>query len=381
MKVRKAILYTLFLVALLLPILQMHIHFFDEPTLGGTFVPHEKPALTAKDWFNGSFQPAYEQYINDTLGFHPNMVRCRNAFLFKVFRQTSAQNVVIGQNDYLYEQGYIDAHYGTDYIGVDSILRQVQKIRALQDSLAARDKILVVFLAPSKADFYPEYIPRWQQKAETDSTNHQQYRKMLKQHGVNVIDYNTYYQSQKAISSYPLYPKYGIHWSDYGIIHAMDSLVNYIRQKSDLQLPRLVIERNVIDSHPRFSDFDLGTLLNLPDNYLPNYPLCYPDWHWTTDTAFPKPTLISIADSYYWGMFNKNLQQSCFQGSFWYYNSTVYPESYSQDTHTRDLDLGKEIEKADVILIMSTTPGLSNFSWGAVDSLLKVFTSEAISRR
>lgn len=371
MKGRKTALYILFLVALLLPLFQMLTHLIPEPMLRGAYVPHQKPELTAKSWFDGSFQSEFEQYVNDNHGFHSNLVKMRNLFCFKVFHQINAKNVVLGEENYLYEQDYIDAHYGTDFIGTDSLRLFVEKTKKLQDALAARGKTLVVFLAPSKADFFPEYIPKDQQRAETDSTNHKQFSKLLKQYGVNVIDYNQYYQSQKEVTQHPLYSQYGIHWSEYGLVHAADSLVRYIAQKSGLQLPRLVIDRYVVSEKPQFTDYDLGRILNLAGKPLKSYSLCYPEWHWTSDTASPKPTLIAISDSYYWEIFNLKIQQLCFQGSFWYYNSSVYPETFTKETFTSDLNLQEEIEKTDVILIMSTTPGLKTFSWGAVDNLLK----------
>lgn len=371
MNLRKTILYLIFLTLLLLPLWQMRTRHFKEPELTGAFTPHERPEWNARDWFNGSYQTAYEQFINDSLGFHGQLVRLRNQFCFNIFHQTNAHNVVIGKDNYLFEQDYIDAHYGTDFIGLDSIRHMVIRTRRLQDSLAARGKTLVVFLSPSKADFFSEYIPKSQQRDNTENTNYKQYSKLLKQYGVNVIDYNGFYQSQKSHTPYPLYAQYGIHWSEYGLIKATDSLMHYIAQKSGLTLPRIVIDRNVLIRQPQYSDYDLGKLLNLSDKPLPSYPLCYPEWHWTADTMSPKPTLTVISDSYYWEVYNLGIQQQGFQGKFWYYNSSVYPESFTKETFTHDLNIKEEIKKSDVILIMSTTPGLRTFSWGAIDNLLK----------
>ena len=371
MKGRKTTLYILFLIALLLPLFQMITRLFPEPMLRGTFVRHNKPALTAESWFNGNFQSEYELYVNDSLGFHSNLVKMRNLFCIKVFHQINNNSVVLGKDNYLYEQDYIDAHYGTDFIGRDSILQQVEKTKKLQDALEARGKTLVVFLAPSKADYLPEYIPELLRKAETDSTNHKLFSQLLKQHGVNVIDYNSYYLSQKASTPYPLYPQYGIHWSKYGTVHATDSLVRYIAGKSGLQLPRLIIDRYEVSDNPQFTDYDLGSILNIAGGSMKSFPLCYPEWHWTSDTISPRPTLTVVSDSYYWEVYNMQIQEKCFQGWFWYYNSTVYPESFTKETFTNEMDMKEVIEKSDVILIMSTTPGLRTFSWGAIDNFLK----------
>ncbi|MBO4489375.1 MAG: hypothetical protein J5741_06970 [Bacteroidales bacterium] len=371
MKGRKTVLYIIFLITLLLPLLQALTRLVPERPLAGAYVPHERPSLTAKNWLDGSFQADFEPYTNEHLGFHNSLVRLRNLFCFKVFHQTNAQNVVLGKENYLYEQDYIDAHYGTDFIGRDPILSQVKKTRELQDRLAAKGKTLIVFLAPSKADFFPEYIPKSLQKTETDNTNYKIYSQLLKQYGINVIDYNAYFLSQKQRSPYPLYPQYGIHWSDYGMVNATDSLLRYLRQKGGYHLSKLVIDEYKISEEAQKTDYDLGDLLNLAGKQLHCYPLCYPSWHWEEDTTTPKPTLTAISDSYYWAVFNMGIQQFCFNGSFWYYNSTVYPESYTSATNTSDLNMKEEIEKTDIFLIMSTTPGLKTFSWGALDSLLQ----------
>lgn len=371
MEKRKKVLYIIFLLALILPLFQKWTHLLPEPFLRGIFIKNEKPTLNAQNWFDGSFQTQYEKYINDSLGFHGNLVKMRNLFCFKVFHQINNPNVVLGKDNYLYEQDYIDAHYGTDYIGKDSIERQVIQVKQLQDALADKGKTLVIFLAPSKADFLPEFIPKSLQKKETDSTNHKQFSRLLKTHGVNVIDYNSYYQTQKAVTPYPLYSQYGIHWSEYGLIKATDSLTRFIGEKSGMRLPHLVIERYVVSNDPKFTDYDLGFILNIAGPKLKSYPLCYPEWHWSTDTLSPKPTMTVISDSYYWEIYNLGIQQHVFQGKFWYYNSSVYPESFTKETFTSDLNIKEEIEKSDVILIMSTTPGLRTFSWGAIDNLLK----------
>ena len=371
MKGRKTVLYIIFLITLLLPLLQALTRLVPERPLAGAYVPHERPSISAQSWFDGSFQADFEPYTNEHLGFHNSLVRLRNLFCFKIIHQTNAQNVVLGKENYLYEQDYIDAHYGTDFIGRDSILSLVKKTKDLQDLLAAKGKTLVVFLAPSKADFFPEYIPESLQKAETDNTNYKIFSQLLKQYGVNVIDYNAYFLSQKTSSPHPLYPQYGIHWSEYGMVNATDSLLRYLRQQCGYKMSKLIIDGYDISQEAQKTDYDLGDLLNLAGKQLRGYPLCYPNWHWEEDTTSPKPVLTAIADSYYWAVFNMGIQQLCFNGSFWYYNSTVYPESYTTETKTGDLNMEDEIEKADIFLIMSTTPGLKTFSWGALDSLLK----------
>ncbi len=360
----KRILNILFLVLLFIPLLQKWTRLIPEKPLYGAFTVPERPELTAENWFNGTFQAEYEKHFNEEMGFHASFVRIRNTFFYDMFGQTNA-HVVFGKEDYLFEQDYIDAHYGADYVGIDSLQRTAEAIRQLRDTLAARGKTFLVFLAPSKADFFPEYLTDTSRKAETDSTNYKQLSRLLKQWGLPVIDYNQYYMTHKATSPYPLYSKYGIHWSYYGSMQATDSLMHYIAEARNTEMPRVVTDKFKVQNKPDHSDYDLGNLLNL-SHRLKGYPLCYPQWHWQqpADTA-DMPHLLTISDSYYWEMY--------FYGRFWYYNTTAYPESFDKETMVSCFNLKEEIEKADVVIIMSTTPGLKKFSWGFVQNALNAY--------
>ncbi len=360
----KRILYIIFLVLLFIPLLQKWTRLIPGKPLNGTFAETEKPELTATNWFNGTFQAEYEKHFNEKMGLHASFVRLRNTFFYDLFKQTSA-HVIIGRENYLYEQDYIDAHYGTDYVGLDSLRRTVEAIRQLRDTLAAHGKTFVIFLAPSKADFFPEHIPDTSRRTETDSTNYKQLSRMLKQKGLPVIDYNGLYMERKATAPYPLYSKYGIHWTYYGSMQATDSLMHYIAEARNAEMPRVVIDSFKVQDKPEHVDYDLGDLLNL-SRRLKGYPLCYPQWHWQlpADTA-NMPRLLTISDSYYWEMY--------FYGRFWYYNTTAYPESFDKETMVSSFNLKEEIEKADVVIIMSTTPGLKKFSWGFVQNALNAY--------
>lgn len=360
----KRILYILFLVLLFIPLFQKWIMLIPEKPLYGAFAVTEKPELSASNWFNGFFQSAYEKHFNEKLGFHASFVRLRNTFLYDLFGETNA-HVVFGKENYLYEQDYIDAHYGTDYVGLDSLRRTAEAVCQLRDTLAAHGKAFVIFLAPSKADFFPEHLPDSSKKAETDSTNYKQLSRLLKQRGIPVIDYNYYYMSCKATSPYPLYSKYGIHWSYYGSMQATDSLMHYIADARNTEMPRVVTDNFKVQNKPDHSDYDLGNLLNL-SHRLKGYPLCYPQWHWQQpEDTVKMPCLLTISDSYYWEMY--------FYGRFWYYNTTAYPESFDKETSVSSFNLKEEIEKADVVIIMSTTPGLKTFSWGFVQNALNAY--------
>ena len=60
MKGRKTVLYIIFLIVLMLPLLQALTRLVPERELTGVYISHERPSLTIQSWFDGSFQAAFE---------------------------------------------------------------------------------------------------------------------------------------------------------------------------------------------------------------------------------------------------------------------------------------------------------------------------------
>jgi len=369
MKDLKHILYLIFLILCCLPLAQKWTHLIHVRPLAGAYYEPTKPVFNAKNWFDGTFQSDYEKYSNDKLGFHPGLVRIRNGFCYRVFHQINAQNIIAGKQDYFYEEDYFKAYYGKDYVGLSTIQKKVLQTKQLQDSLAKMGKTLIICLAPSKAAYYPEFIPDNYKGKISDSTNYQQYCRLLKAAGVNVIDFNQWFLAQKSTTPYPLYPQYGIHWSQYGLLKASDSLITYVEHLRSIHLSHIQIDKYKLSRKMQFDDYDLGKTLNLAGPQLRTFKMCYPEWHWTTGKNIVHPRMIAVADSYFWGPFNLGLVSSCFTGSFWYYNQTCYPESFDKETHPQDFNLQDIINKTDIIVIMSTQPGLKDFSWGFLDAV------------
>lgn len=364
MKIRKRLLYILFLVLLWLPLLQMWFPLFHEHELKGAFVAHTKPELTANSWFDGTFQEHYAAYLNDSLGFHNSLVILRNAFHYYLFHQSTQSDLIVGKHDCLFEKNYLLARNGEDFLGTEKIQKMVKSLKLRQDQWTAEGKTFVVCLAPSKADFCSELIPKRYDYPAKDSTNYLQFKRILTEEGVNVIDFNDWFLRMKPTAKYPLYPKYGIHWSEYGMLMAVDSLIHYLELKRKVSLRHLVYDGYELSDVPRSSDYDIAESMNLPSGCLHPQKLCYPNWRWEDDTTKVRPKAIVVADSYYWQIFNLAFQPKCLEGAFWYYNHSIYPDSYDTPITTEDIDCQAAIDSSDVILIMITGCNLKDFGWG-----------------
>lgn len=368
------ILFGLFLMALLLPALQGWFGMFPAGKLHGAFIPAEMPAFTWKRWFSSEFQNQYDRYTEDHIGFRTSLVKIKNQLDFSLFRKANAEGVVVGKKDYLYEYDYIRDYTGKDFVGMDFIRKKMMRVafvqKYLKDSL---DIDFVIVFEPGKASFYPEYIPDSYLRGRIPETNYLEYKKLADQLGVKYIDFNRYFLDMKDTSHYPLFPRYGTHWSVYGMSFAADSLLNHIERLRGKELREVRVAGYEVSDEPRDTDNDVELPLNLVCP-LPSEQFAYPVWHMDTVGDRYRPRVLAVADSYYWNFFNTRIPKHIFANeAFWYFNTKVYPDTYINEKLVKDLDIKNEVEKQDVILLMVTERFLHKFDWQFVDMVYGLF--------
>jgi hypothetical protein len=372
----KIALFFVFCLILATPFIFSFTELNSKINLKGTVELAEKPVLKKAEWLSGNFQAKYEKYMNDNIGFRPFFVRIRNQVLFSLFNKMSAVYVIRGKENHLYETNYIRAYNGADFIGVDSIYYKSLQIKELQDSLQQYETDLIICLAAGKGSFYPEYFPDEYKLPPTDSTNQKFYIKAFEKLGVNYLDFNKWFVEMKDTSRCCLYPKYGIHWSEYGMLLATDSLIAYIENKRGVDLPDLKISNYKVTKKLNNTDYDIADGLNLLFK-LPVDPMCYPEVSWESPAGKDSTKVVVIADSFYWNMYGTGVWHQSFRpGGFWYYNRLVYPDSFEQQLEVKDLNLRQAIKNTDVFIVMVTEANLPKFPWGFVKNTLAAFSPD-----
>jgi hypothetical protein len=355
------------LIILFAPMLFMQLSFIKIMPLRGAITKIEKPKLTFATWFSEDFQAGSEKYLNQNFGFRNFFVRLNNQLKYTLFNTAQANGVIIGKQQYLYEESYILAYLGKDFIGEKEIAEQMRKLRTIQDSLKKHNIDIILAFAPGKGSFYPEYIP---DKYDTikSITNHQVYVEQAKLNQVNYIDFSSWFINKKDTSKYHLYPKTGIHWSYYGANIATDSLVSYIETLRVIDMPDMIWDTIEVRSESYGVDNDIEQGMNLLAS-IPNFAMPYPKITIRQENK-TKPKAIVVADSYYWQLHNAGYSKKIFdQGEFWFYNNQVYPPRSEDGTKVKDLKLLDEIYQQDVIILMCTEPFLKRKFWGFIDDL------------
>ena len=368
----KNALFGVVLALLLLPWLEQNERIFEPKALGGAQPSSENIKFSMSHWRTAKFQEGQEKYISDHFGLRPFMVRFYNEVFDRLFGEYQANGVIVGKDGYLFEEGYLLAASGQDYIGLDSINELVQSLALVQRDLKQSGKELLVCIAPGKGSYFPEKMPDEYRYHGSMGINYPDFIRMLNAEKIPLFDVQDWFLKMKATAPYPLYPKTGIHWSSYGEYLVADSLIRNLAQLTNKDFPKMVLKKIEKSNTPRDRDDDIELGMNLLRN-LPDFEMAYPQFE---IKPLPKgkkaPKVLVIGDSFYYGMYNWGMMQHVFEGGeFWYYNhERLVPGKAS--SYLKDVKNYKALVKEfDVVVLLLTEANLPRFGFGMMPTYLK----------
>lgn len=358
-KTKKLFNFLLFL--LLLPLL---IHLIGLPklkSLKGAITESPKPSFKLSGWMEGTYQQDAETYLNEKFGLRNFFIRLNNQVAYSLYGQAKANGVIVGKEGYLFEKSYIDAYYGRDFLGKDSIDHILNKVSYLQDTLHKMGIDLMLVLNPGKASYYPDKIPD-ELRSEKKLTNYDYFSTKAKKLQLNLLDLNAYFLKNKSQFRYPLFPKCGIHWSTYCEILAKDTLLGYMGSLRKVKTPDIQIDTVLWGDGNKFREADIMEGMNVLWG-----PGCgkvgYPKYHIIEKDRVKLNTLV-IADSFYWGIYgNEDIARLLGKNQFWFYYHELYNAAWPAVKYPNQIKLNEEIEKHQVVIIMATESTLPRFGW------------------
>lgn len=364
----KKLLLGAILCVLLLPLLQQTFKLVAVHSLNGTFEEVNYEPFSWKSWNDGSYQKRTEAYLQENVGFHSWWVKTHNQIDYSLYRGVNTHGVLIGKQDYLYEINYIESTLGMDYVGDSLIQANLRKLKMVEDTLKKQGIQMLIVLAPGKGRYHPEFIPESYDHYERDSTNFDGYLRGFKKLGIPLLDAQTWFNSMKKTTPYPLFAKAGIHWSDYGEFLAADSLVKRVKSMTGKNMPYFVLDGVTVREKNSFDDYDLGNILNLWTR-VPTIPMGYPKFHIENKDGEQPKTLV-IGDSFYWGLYDVGLTRDFFSDSeYWYYNRTVFSTHVPKDTPVNKENTRKIVESHDLLIIECVDSNMKYFMFGIIDEL------------
>lgn len=364
-------------IALSFPLLLSFIKEDNKPNLVGLVINDKKPELNSENWFSGAYQSEMDDYNNDHWALKEISVRLNNQFYYEAFNQIRVNGFVIGKEDYVFSESYIFSAYGDDYIGEEKIGTLIKKAKVVQDSLKRKGIDLMLVFAPGKGEYLPEYIED-KYKHPVKNTNHAEFVKQSKANGVNYLDLYTWFNQIKP-GQYPLFPRFGHHWSYYGECLAVDTIIGYIEKLHHRDMPDIMWKQVDVVDTARSRDADVLKSMNLFSNPSQNMKLAYPQIMFEADTMKNSTRVLTISDSYWYGPVYMGVPQNCFAGGqFWYYYNKVIPSPRpGEKVEVWELNLKESIEQNDIVMLLYSDGNLGAFGNTFIQDAYEMYTSPA----
>lgn len=378
-KIKKWLFGTLLLV-LLLPLIQFHIPFAESVRLGGFVSSAPDVTLSAQNWFDGSYQERKAAYYNEQAGFRPELIKITSQIGFSLFSKSSYNGTVIGKENCLFFNNYIDAYNGRDFVGPAASCEKMVKLKAVQDTLSHMGKTFLLVYAPNKADYFPEYIPDKLKCTNCGPTNYATYLYLSDSLGINKVNFNTWFIAMKSTSREPLFTKQGIHWTEYAALLAADSLIKYVEQTRNIQMRHPEWDSVEHTDDARGTDDDIAYDQNLlfPTSH---DIFAYPHVHFTNDTTRKKPAAIFIGDSFIMNLVKSRVIENVFSNwEFWFYFRLLCnannDEGLGSNPRIENYDWKTALDKTDCVIMLYTSIGLTKLGDGFIEQAYDYYYPE-----
>ena len=159
-------------------------------------------------------------YFADHFAFRSLLVECDSTLKQKLFLTSATDNVVVGNNGWLYYSGTLNDYRRSNAMSDRAIHNAAKNLSLVQERMEGMGKRFVVAIAPNKNSLYPNNMPYYQLKGE-GATNAERLASEMTQQGVNHANlYDAFKQQENT-----LYFQRDSHWTDMGALLAYQRIV------------------------------------------------------------------------------------------------------------------------------------------------------------
>lgn len=208
----------LFLVACCLPSLGM--------LRGGETESRSNEAVAARPVLrmaNGAWNENYlndlTDYLSDNWFLRPQMISAWSWVNQTVFHTSTAEDVILGQDGWLYFAGTLPDYAGTDPLEDGECRAIAENLRMMQAYCESQGTEFLFTIAPNKNSLYPEHMPPVLPVAGQPG-NAARLAEALRAAGVSYLDLFSLFQEQEETLYYAL----DTHWNQKGAALAADAI-------------------------------------------------------------------------------------------------------------------------------------------------------------
>jgi hypothetical protein len=379
MKMPNIIFIIIFSILLLLPLSQSVFGFAPVQKLNGITDSSVAPKFYFKNFILGVFQEEFESWFNSRIGFKGYLVKTDNQINFSIFKEiTGSSNVhiILGEDNFLFEKGYVDSLNKRDALEKYELENEVIKIKKAQDILKERGITFLFVIAPSKASVLSEYIPKkyLDENKLLQNTNYDNIVPILDKYNINYVDAHKYSIQHKDRMLNLFFVRGGTHWSYYGACLFSIEILKKLEDLTKRNFVDISCDPPEIDNEPTGTDKDLSELLNIWDNDVISGETAHPYYQSNVLGNEYKPNIIAVGDSFSWTLLNIMEAMKVYKSRdfFYYYNTNYeYPENTKVQIEQDKINWEEDIFKNDIVILEANEIGLKDIGFGFIDDLIK----------
>ena len=357
---------------------------FKMRPLSGVINKTEMPKLTKGIYQSHRYQEQIEKYLSETFGFREPIIRVYNQYLWWFYHKTYCHFIVPGKEGWLYYKDAFDDYYGIEAIHLyrtydrarDWARKNVRMMNKLRHVLKEYNVEFLCFMAPSKAEIYPEYLP-YHTPAPPDAINTAAYYdSLMTAIGFPHVEMTKWYHSMKDTASFLLFPKRDTHWR-YSAVYGYDSLFSYMNSLNNFGIPDIHVNglRKLDTAYLEVDEQTLNLLFPIPDDS-PKY---WPEVSVEQGENCRKPKMLFIGDSFIndlptylpWKEIMDEIE-------VWFYNKSA-TKNYGDKRPITEINRLRSLLNADYVVWYSSGHQWGQASYDFVeDALLRLCVTDSL---
>ena len=364
----KRLALALVLFVLFAPLIHNWKPFYQEKPIHGETFPFF-PDFTWESWFSGDYQESAVEAIPGELGLRPTLIRSHNEVSLRIFKEMDHPEGELGLDHWIFSRNEFTVWSGFKRKLVPRIPARAKKFKRLQDKLDSMGIGFMFVVAPSKPSIYPELLPENRKYPNPSLADIclEEFQKV----GLNHIEFISLFKELKAQDQYPLFSKFGLHWNEYGSLHAMDHLLTELEKKYDWNLNHPVVDSLIIHDTLNVRNRDLLMYLETFSMDL-KFSMAYPAFHLTNKDSADKPSVLVIADSFYEIVQASGIPSAAFsRADYWFYNRQLFIEPNGENPPLQNINLKGELKKYDLVLFLAHEANIHTVPFGFEQQFFK----------
>lgn len=182
----------------------------------------EFPDITVDDKINCNYLGELGSYFEDHFAFRQYMVSANSWLSSKLFHVSSVDNVIIGEDDWLFYSDTINDYLGKDKLSDKAISNIVYNMSVVQEKLEEEGRTFVFTIAPNKNTLYEQGMPYNYSIKYNENSNLDNLTEALENSQVNYCNLYNEFINQDEV----LYFKRDSHWNNKGALLAYNSILD-----------------------------------------------------------------------------------------------------------------------------------------------------------